>query len=270
MCGTPNYISPEVATSSEHGPEVDVWGVGVILFTMLVGKPPFDHDEGVRQTLNRVIQADMDIPDYVSRDGRDLLYLLLEKNPTHRIKLQSILFHPFMSQNNSFSRPWSRSSSRFTSSRKGWLSYDSGLAPSFQTETNSTPFSEPELVSAGRRPVLNGATLQKRQDPSNLSLPCCNGHLPNINRGTDCSHCNPTSESGHICHGKSFHHCHPSIPTPPINSQRLQPIRQKTKTVIVNILENGEVCLEFMKLRNGLERVNEVLRISPDGMRVTL
>lgn len=40
MCGTPNFISPEVATRSNHGLSVDTWGLGILLYTLLVGKPP--------------------------------------------------------------------------------------------------------------------------------------------------------------------------------------------------------------------------------------
>lgn len=42
MCGTPNYIAPEVATHHPHGLESDVWSLGCMLYTLLVGRPPFD------------------------------------------------------------------------------------------------------------------------------------------------------------------------------------------------------------------------------------
>ena len=57
MCGTPNYISPEVATRSCHGLQVDVWGLGVMLYTLLVGKPPFDTS-AVKSTLTKVVMSD--------------------------------------------------------------------------------------------------------------------------------------------------------------------------------------------------------------------
>ena len=53
MCGTPNFISPEVATRSSHGLEADIWGLGCLLYTLLVGTPPFDTT-GVRSTLTKV------------------------------------------------------------------------------------------------------------------------------------------------------------------------------------------------------------------------
>lgn len=57
MCGTPNYISPEVVTRAAHGLEADVWGLGCMLYTLLVGRPPFDTD-AIKSTLTRVVMAD--------------------------------------------------------------------------------------------------------------------------------------------------------------------------------------------------------------------
>ena len=55
---------------------------------------------------------------------------------------------------------------------------------------------------------------------------------------------------------------------PPINSVRLRPIRQKTRNAVVNIMDDGTVCLEFFKKRGGDEKVLEVFWISSDGMQV--
>ncbi|CAI9541425.1 unnamed protein product, partial [Staurois parvus] len=46
---------------------------------------------------------------------------------------------------------------------------------------------------------------------------------------------------------------------PPLNSERLKPIRQKTKNAVVSVLDTGEVCMEFLKEQNSQERVKEVL-----------
>ena len=42
MCGTPNYIAPEVLTKTPYAYEVDCWAIGVILYVMVVGRPPFE------------------------------------------------------------------------------------------------------------------------------------------------------------------------------------------------------------------------------------
>lgn len=44
LCGTPNYIAPEMLDKKGHSYEVDVWAIGCILYTLLVGKPPFETD----------------------------------------------------------------------------------------------------------------------------------------------------------------------------------------------------------------------------------
>ncbi|KAM8940481.1 serine/threonine-protein kinase PLK4 isoform 2-T2 [Pelodytes ibericus] len=95
MCGTPNYIAPEIATRSAHGLESDVWSLGCMLYTFLVGRPPFDTDT-VKNTLNKVVLADYEIPSFISREAKDLIFLLLRKNPADRLSLSSVLDHPFM------------------------------------------------------------------------------------------------------------------------------------------------------------------------------
>ena len=42
LCGTPNYIAPEILTKSGHSFAVDMWSSGCIMYTLLVGKPPFE------------------------------------------------------------------------------------------------------------------------------------------------------------------------------------------------------------------------------------
>ncbi|XP_028397871.1 serine/threonine-protein kinase PLK4-like [Dendronephthya gigantea] len=95
MCGTPNFISPEVATRGPHGMESDVWSVGCMLYTLLVGKPPFET-EAVKRTLNKVVLGDYSIPDNISPEARDLITKLLKKNPGDRLPLSGILDHPFI------------------------------------------------------------------------------------------------------------------------------------------------------------------------------
>lgn len=95
MCGTPNYISPEVASREFHGLPADVWGLGCMLYTLLVGSPPF-HTQHVKTTLNKVINADYKIPSELSVQAQDLLTKLLCKDPTKRITLKAILEHPFL------------------------------------------------------------------------------------------------------------------------------------------------------------------------------
>lgn len=58
LCGTPNYIAPEMLSSDHYySNEVDIWALGVIIYTMLVGKPPFQA-ASVKQTYSLIKEND--------------------------------------------------------------------------------------------------------------------------------------------------------------------------------------------------------------------
>ncbi|XP_040917085.1 serine/threonine-protein kinase PLK4 [Toxotes jaculatrix] len=97
MCGTPNYISPEVATRSAHGLESDVWSLGCMFYAFLMGRPPFDTDT-VKHTLSKVVLGEYEMPSHVSLEAQDLIHQLLQKDPAQRPSLSAVLDHPFMTQ----------------------------------------------------------------------------------------------------------------------------------------------------------------------------
>lgn len=104
LCGTPNYISPEVASRSSHGLPADVFGLGSIMYALLVGKPPFDSN-GVKSTLTRVVMDDFVRPAFLSMEAKDLLNRLLTKNDHERLLIEDVLSHPFMMKHNKASVP---------------------------------------------------------------------------------------------------------------------------------------------------------------------
>jgi polo-like kinase 1 len=64
ICGTPNYIAPEILDSKiGHSYEVDYWSIGVILYTMLYGRPPFESQE-VKQTYKKIKLGAFTFPDH--------------------------------------------------------------------------------------------------------------------------------------------------------------------------------------------------------------
>ncbi|XP_062326332.1 serine/threonine-protein kinase PLK4 [Osmerus eperlanus] len=95
MCGTPNYISPEVATRSAHGLESDVWSLGCMFYAFLTGRPPFDTDT-VKRTLNKVVLGQYDMPGHLSPEAQNLISQLLQRDPAQRPSLSAVLDHPFM------------------------------------------------------------------------------------------------------------------------------------------------------------------------------
>ena len=98
LCGTPNYIAPEILDGLEgHSFEVDVWSLGVILYTMLVGKPPYESGD-VKHTYRKIKQNSFHFPERcgVSPQARDLVNKMLVLNPVARLTLWEVTQHPWM------------------------------------------------------------------------------------------------------------------------------------------------------------------------------
>eukprot|EP00977_Amphora_coffeiformis_P004217 scaffold877_cov154-Amphora_coffeaeformis.AAC.9 len=89
ICGTPNYIAPEVIQNDKskrgHSFEVDVWSMGVILYTILVGKPPYEAKD-VKGTYQRILANEYSFPEHakLSEDAKDLIRSMLKTDPAER------------------------------------------------------------------------------------------------------------------------------------------------------------------------------------------
>lgn len=97
ICGTPNYIAPEVLSSKGgHSYEVDVWSIGVIIYTLLFGRPPFETSD-VKKTYKRIKMNDYCFPENndVSDEAKDLISWILKTDPEEWMKLDEILLHGF-------------------------------------------------------------------------------------------------------------------------------------------------------------------------------
>merc|ERR1719244_1490499 len=95
LCGTPNYIAPEVLGKKGHSYEVDVWSLGCILYTLLVGKPPFET-QTLKDTYTRIKKNEYHIPSRIGPLARNLIQRLLQHEPTRRPSVGEILRDEFM------------------------------------------------------------------------------------------------------------------------------------------------------------------------------
>ncbi len=100
MCGTLDYLPPEMVEAKDHDYRVDVWALGILCYELLVGQPPFE-EEFRDTTYRRIAKVDLRIPAFVSTDAADLIRRLLQYDPEKRFSLSEVKNHPWILKNKS-------------------------------------------------------------------------------------------------------------------------------------------------------------------------
>ncbi|XP_068598660.1 aurora kinase A [Brachionichthys hirsutus] len=97
LCGTLDYLPPEMIEGKTHDEKVDLWSLGVLCYEFLVGKPPFEaktHED----TYRRISRVEYTYPAQanISAGAKHLVAMLLKHNPLHRLPIQGVLCHPWV------------------------------------------------------------------------------------------------------------------------------------------------------------------------------
>ncbi|XP_037665004.1 aurora kinase B isoform X3 [Choloepus didactylus] len=95
MCGTLDYLPPEMIEGRTHNEKVDLWCIGVLCYELLVGNPPFEsasHNE----TYRRIVKVDLKFPTAMPPGAQDLISKLLKHNPSERLPLAQVSAHPWV------------------------------------------------------------------------------------------------------------------------------------------------------------------------------
>ncbi|XP_060040995.1 aurora kinase A isoform X1 [Erinaceus europaeus] len=100
LCGTLDYLPPEMIEGRMHDEKVDLWSLGVLCYEFLVGKPPFEAST-YQETYKRISRVEFTFPDFVTEGARDLISRLLKHNPSQRPTLKEVLEHPWITANSS-------------------------------------------------------------------------------------------------------------------------------------------------------------------------
>jgi len=111
-CGTPGYVAPEVLKNEPYGKEVDMWSLGVILYILLCGFPPFYH-ENTQQLYKQIKKGEYDMPDPywtdISDSAKSLVRGLLTVDPKKRLTGKQVLSHPWITGENVSSKAFGAS-----------------------------------------------------------------------------------------------------------------------------------------------------------------
>uniref|UniRef100_A0AAR2J0I3 Serine/threonine-protein kinase PLK n=1 Tax=Pygocentrus nattereri TaxID=42514 RepID=A0AAR2J0I3_PYGNA len=97
ICGTPNYLAPEVLNRQGHGTESDVWSLGCVMYTLLCGNPPFETLD-LKETYKCIKEVRYSLPPSLSPAAQKLIAAILQKNPSERLTLDQILAHEYFSK----------------------------------------------------------------------------------------------------------------------------------------------------------------------------
>merc|ERR1711879_142628 len=98
LCGTLDYLPPEMVTGKAYGQMADTWCLGVLLYELLTGSPPFE-DEDYLVTKVKIKYVSYEIPGYLSDSAKRLIEDILKPDPLSRPTLAQILSHPWIQNN---------------------------------------------------------------------------------------------------------------------------------------------------------------------------
>ena len=99
LCGTPEYLAPEIILNKGHGKAVDWWTLGILLYEMLVGIDPFSDDDPMK-TYQKILKGKINFPKTINKDAKSLIKHLLTQDTTKRFGclkngVKDILNHRF-------------------------------------------------------------------------------------------------------------------------------------------------------------------------------
>ncbi|GAA5797059.1 serine/threonine protein kinase Psk1 [Helicostylum pulchrum] len=170
VCGTAEYMAPEILMELNYDKSVDFWTFGILMFEMLTGCTPF-RCGNKKKTLDAILKKKLQIPYYISADAKDLLIRLLRKNPNVRLGsgedgLEKIKSHRFFKKVD-----WDELKTRTVTPPITPIVTDPSLAENFDEEFTSeiikdTPIDGGNLDSKMKDYFLNFSYVAQ---PSHLS-----------------------------------------------------------------------------------------------------
>ena len=274
VCGTPNAMSPQVASRTPYdGEGNDIWGLGVIMYTLLVGKNPFD-DGKVKSTLENVQFQNPDFPPTMSPDALAFCNGMLQKDLKKRFTLQKILEHPFLlpstsslltSADSGFGTL--SSSGPITSTRLGLpdsrklasISEASEERRTLHGQSGRPRSATPIVPQHGSLAFAVGNALSKASTAASVEI---NGRprSASLDRGSRI-----TPGGGGTRTATAPPVSSPSLSlAPPIKAWRLKPQGKQIKQGIrVDVLTNGKVQIEVASQR-------ECMTVTPDGAGISV
>lgn len=135
ICGSPLYMAPEILNSSPYASNSDLWSVGIVLYEMISGKPPYfaKNMEELKKNIHEVSQFEMIDSLKVSYSCKELLFQLLDINKSSRLSWEEFFNHAWLSEEPTTGNPFDESSCEQTQ-----LTLQNHMDPNFFPSTIHT------------------------------------------------------------------------------------------------------------------------------------
>lgn len=96
LCGTMDYLPPEMVRGKPHSKQVDLWSLGVLCYELLVGKAPFFSNAAHHDTYRSIVDGKFVIPVFVTAPAKHLISKLMVVDPDRRLPLVEVMKHPWI------------------------------------------------------------------------------------------------------------------------------------------------------------------------------
>lgn len=185
ICGTPNYIAPEILEGKGgHSYEVDIWSLGVLAYTLMIGRPPFETTD-IKTTYRKIRMNSYAFPEHIplSEEAKSFVKSILITDPESRPTLDQIFDHPFLKRN-SIPKLMPASTLAVPPSASFMLQSSGStqsLRPKSRAETISIPITR-TLSNLDNSPFTARDTqntpIQTTRDKSDGKRPCSSSYNP--------------------------------------------------------------------------------------------
>ena len=92
ICGTPNFLSPEVYAEKYHSPASDIWAVGCVLYSLLAGANPFEFTD-LKDTGKRIMNMEFTIPEFFSDEAKEAIQCIMTDQHKFRYKTYNFIVY---------------------------------------------------------------------------------------------------------------------------------------------------------------------------------